>query len=83
MAKELLDRAAAWAKERGMESLRGPGGYSNATHEANQGVLIEGFAYPPTVELTHNPPYYGEVIEACGFVTVSYTHLTLPTKRIV
>ncbi|MEI6171196.1 MAG: hypothetical protein WCQ45_01770 [bacterium] len=88
VAKELLDRAAAWAKERGMQCLRGPGGYSNAAHEANQGVLIEGFAYPPTVELTHNPPYYGEVIEACGFVKAMDYHAYLiqisngPSERL-
>jgi len=67
VAKALLDRATAWVRERGMERIMGPGGYSNATHEAGQGVLIEGFAYPPTVELTHNPPYYADYIERCGF----------------
>jgi GNAT superfamily N-acetyltransferase len=29
--------------------------------------LISGFEYPPTVELTHNPPYYGEFLERYGF----------------
>ncbi len=67
VASALLEHAAAWVKSRGMERVMGPGGYSNATHEAYQGVLVEGFAYPPTVELTHNPPYYGEYIEHCGF----------------
>ncbi len=46
--------------------LRGPGEYSNATHE-RQGVLLDGFQYPPTMELTHNPPYYGEFLERYGF----------------
>jgi GNAT superfamily N-acetyltransferase len=88
VGQELLGRAAAWVKERGMETVRGPGGYSNATHEANQGVLIEGFAYPPTVELTHNPPYYGEYIEACGFVKAMDYHAYLiqisdgPSERL-
>ncbi len=66
VAKTLLDRAREWVKERGMTVLRGPGEYSNATHE-RQGTLIDGFQYPPTVELTHNPPYYGEFLERYGF----------------
>ncbi len=65
-AETLLDRACHWAKERGMKVLRGPGEYSNATHE-RQGVLIDGFEYPPTVELTHNPPYYRDLLEKYGF----------------
>ncbi len=88
VAASLLDAATAWVKARGMETVRGPGGYSNATHEANQGVLIEGFAYPPTVELTHNPPFYGEYIEACGFAKVMDYHAYLiqvsdgPSERL-
>jgi len=66
VARALLDAARDWVKERGMKVLRGPGEYSNATHE-RQGVLISGFEYPPTVELTHNPPYYRELLERYGF----------------
>jgi GNAT superfamily N-acetyltransferase len=66
VARKLLDAARSWVKERGMKSLRGPGEYSNATHE-RQGVLISGFEYPPTVELTHNPSYYSEFLERYGF----------------
>lgn len=49
-----------------MTILRGPGEYSTATHE-RQGILIDGFQYPPTIELTHNPPYYSEFLERYGF----------------
>lgn len=66
VAKALLDRAGEWLKSRGMKVMRGPGEYSNATHE-RQGILIDGFEHPPTVELTHNPPYYGEFLERYGF----------------
>ena len=66
VARLLLDNARTWIKERSMTVMRGPGEYSNATHE-RQGVLIEGFQYPPTVELTHNPPYYGEFLDRYGF----------------
>ena len=66
VARALLDHARDWVAERGMTVLRGPGEYSNATHE-RQGILIDGFQYPPTVELTHNPPYYQELLERYGF----------------
>ena len=66
VAAGLLDRAKEWVKRRGMTVMRGPGEYSTATHE-RQGILIDGFQYPPTVELTHNPPYYGEFLERYGF----------------
>ncbi len=66
VACKLLDQARRWAKERGMTILRGPGEYSNATHE-RQGILIEGFQYPPTIDLTHNPPYYSQLLEKYGF----------------
>jgi GNAT superfamily N-acetyltransferase len=69
IARMLLDAAAAWLRERGMTAMRGPGEYSNATHE-RQGVLVEGFEFPPTVELTHNPPYYAGLIEGCGLAKV-------------
>ena len=49
-----------------MAVLRGPGEYSNSTHE-RQGILIDGFQYPPTSELTHNPPYYSQFLERYGF----------------
>jgi GNAT superfamily N-acetyltransferase len=66
IAKILLDHARAWVKDRGMTIMRGPGEYSNATHE-RQGILIEGFQYPPTVDLTHNPPYYSKFLDQYGF----------------
>ena len=57
VARKLLDGVRDWLQTHGVSAMRGPGGYSNATHEAYQGVLIDGFDEPPTVELTHNPPY--------------------------
>jgi GNAT superfamily N-acetyltransferase len=73
VAAALLDSVRRWVRERGMETLRGPGEYSNATHE-RQGVLIDGYDYPPTVELTHNPPYYGEFLECYGFLKAKDYH---------
>lgn len=66
VASALLDAARSWVKGQGMKVLQGPGEYSTATHE-RQGILISGFEYPPTVELTHNPPYYSQLLERYGF----------------
>ncbi len=65
VAEALLDAARGWLRGRGMEVMRGPGEYSNATHE-RQGCLVEGFDVSPTMELTHNPPYYPEFFERYG-----------------
>ena len=75
-AAALLDAARDWIADRGMLAIRGPGEYSNATHE-RQGVLVEGFEYPPTVELTHNPPFYGEFLERWGLEKVKDYHAYL------
>jgi len=73
-ARALLEAAGDWLARRGMTAMRGPGGYSNATHEPHQAVLIEGFDTPPTVELTYNPPYYGALLEGCGLAKVKDYH---------
>ncbi len=75
-ASALLDAARDWVAARGMTAMRGPGEYSNATYE-RQGVLIDGFDTPPTVECTHNPPYYGELLERWGASKVKDYHAYL------
>ena len=74
VASELLDHCREWFVARGMETMRGPGGYSNATHEPHQGILVDGFDAPPMVELTHNPPYYADYLERYGLRKVKDYH---------
>jgi len=88
VAEALLNYARDWIRDRGMTVMRGPGGYSNATHEAHQAVLIDGFDDPPTVELTHNPPFYGKFLERFGFGKVKdyhayKVHLEPPSERLI
>jgi len=59
----LLDAAAAWLRERGLEGMRGPVSFS--TNE-QAGLLVEGFDDPPAVMMAYNPPYYAEQLEAYG-----------------
>ncbi|MHB9114805.1 MAG: N-acetyltransferase [Thermoleophilia bacterium] len=73
VAGALLDAARAWVADRGMTAIRGPGEYSNVTHE-RQGILIDGFDTPPVVEQTHNPPYYADLLEGYGFRKVMDYH---------
>ncbi|NTW29406.1 MAG: N-acetyltransferase [Coriobacteriia bacterium] len=86
-ASALLDAARDWIAARGMTAMRGPGEYSNATHE-RQGVLIDGFDTPPTVDCTHNPPFYGEFLERWGLSKVKDYHAyivdmaTVPAERL-
>lgn len=81
VAAALLDAARAWLTEHGMTVMRGPGQYGNATHE-RQGLLVDGFDHPPTVELTHNPPYYADFLERYGLrKTKDYVAYTIEVQQ--
>jgi hypothetical protein len=60
----LLDAAAAWLRERGMKTIRGP--LSLSINE-ELGVLVEGFDTPPSIMMPHHRPYQAGLIEAAGF----------------
>ncbi len=64
VAQGLLDAAAGWLRERGMDAIRGP---ENFSQNEEVGTLIEGFDRPPVVMMTYNPRYYPGLIERCGF----------------
>lgn len=65
LCRALMDDVAAWAKKKGMKTLRGPMNPS-INHEC--GLLVDGFNDSPTVMMTYNPPYYGPLLEAWGLV---------------
>jgi hypothetical protein len=60
----LLDAATDWARQRGMEVLRGP---ANPTLNDEAGLLVEGFDTPPVLMMTYNPRYYATLLEEAGF----------------
>jgi hypothetical protein len=64
VASALLDQAAQWARNQGMNELRGPMNYST---NDTVGVLIEGFNSDPCILMPHNPAYYSKLIENAGF----------------
>jgi GNAT superfamily N-acetyltransferase len=63
VAGALLDAAAAWLAERGMERMVGPADFSM---NDESGILIEGFDLRPMVRQPWHPPYYRELVERAG-----------------
>jgi GNAT superfamily N-acetyltransferase len=64
VAAALFERAASWLREKGRTEIMGPIDYSTNYVCA---LLIDGFQFPPTILTAHNPPYYRDLIESCGF----------------
>jgi len=64
VSKLLFETAEKWIKEKGMEQVMGPLGFSNLD---TQGLLIEGHDYLPSIASTYHLPYYKEHIEKLGY----------------
>jgi GNAT superfamily N-acetyltransferase len=64
VAAALFERAASWLRKKGRTEIMGPIDYSTNYVCA---LLIDGFQFPPTILTSHNPPYYRDLIENCGF----------------
>lgn len=64
VASALFDAVEKWAKEKGMEEVVGPLGFSDFERE---GLLIEGFEELSTFEEQYNYPYYQKLIEHLGY----------------
>ena len=67
VADALFDAAAAWLKERGCTTMRGP---MNPSMNHTVGLLIEGFDSSPFFMMTYNPAYYPRLVEHYGFAKV-------------
>ena len=63
-AKALFEAAGNWLHGQGMTSIRGP---ANPSLNYECGLLIEGFNTPPFFMMTHNRPYYGQLVEENGY----------------
>jgi GNAT superfamily N-acetyltransferase len=66
VAGALLDAAAQWLRARDRDRMRGPMNFSTNDEFSSPGVLIDGFDTPPTVMMSHNPPYYAGLMDAAG-----------------
>ena len=63
VSSALLEAVKAWGKERGMEEMEGPLGFTDLDAE---GMLIEGFAQLSTMATIYNYPYYPQHMERLG-----------------
>jgi hypothetical protein len=63
-ARVLFEAASLWARERRMETLRGP---ANPSLNDEAGLLVEGFESPPAFMMPYNPAYYVALVEGAGF----------------
>lgn len=81
VASALLKAVEDWAKEKGMNEVCGPLGYSDLDRE---GLLVEGFDQEQTFEEQYNYEYYGHLIEQAGYkkdVDWLEFQLRMPEKR--
>ena len=60
----LIDTVKAWGRERGMQEIEGPLGFTDMDSE---GMLIEGFDQLSTMATIYNYPYYPVHRERMGF----------------
>jgi GNAT superfamily N-acetyltransferase len=60
----LLETAEDWARQRGLDAIRGP---VNPSTNYECGLLVEGFHRAPMVMMTHNPQWYAELVEDAGY----------------
>jgi GNAT superfamily N-acetyltransferase len=60
----LFETAENWAKEKGMDHVVGPMGFTDLDHE---GLLISGFDRISTMSTTYSHPYYKDQIERIGY----------------
>ncbi|MBQ9584295.1 MAG: GNAT family N-acetyltransferase [Bacteroidales bacterium] len=63
VCKALLDAVVAWGRERGMNCLQGPMGFTDFDRE---GALTFGYDRIATMATTYNYPYYIEYYERYG-----------------
>lgn len=61
----LFRAAEQWARDKGMDCMVGPLGFTDLDHE---GMLVEGFEELSTMATIYNYPYYPEHLKALGYV---------------
>lgn len=64
IAQALFDAAAAWLRDQGMTTVRGP--IDLSTHN-NCLFLVDGFDSQPFIMMPYNPPYYPKFVEQAGW----------------
>ncbi len=65
--KALLDKAKTWLKDKGKNFMMGP---MNPSTNDEIGILVDGYETPPYFMMTHNLPYYKDIMEKLGYQKV-------------
>ncbi len=65
VTQKLFETAENWIKDQGMIGAHGPLGFTNLD---NQGLLIDGFEYLPSIASVMHYPYMQKLIEDQGYV---------------
>jgi len=63
-ASALFEAAETWLKACGCSKVEGP---FNLSINGECGLLVDGFATPPTLMMGHARPYYSTLVEAQGY----------------
>ena len=64
VSKALFDAVERWSREKGMDEIEGPLGFTDMDAE---GMLVEGFDQIGTMATIYNYPYYPRHVEALGY----------------
>lgn len=64
VSRALMEAVETWARNKGMDRLIGPLGFTDLDHE---GMLVEGFGELSTMATIYNYPYYPEHLESLGY----------------
>lgn len=67
-ANRLIEAAANWLRNQGMDTIRGPQNFP--VNEATPGVMVSGFDSRPVIYYHYNKPYYESLLLNCGFSVV-------------
>ena len=65
VARALLEAAEGWIKDRGMEAIHGPLGFTDIDEE---GMLVEGYDELSTMAALYNYPYYIDFMTQLGYI---------------
>lgn len=60
----LIEKVREWGREKGMEHIVGPLGFTDMDKE---GLLVDGYERLSPFTCLYNYPYYGELLEKAGF----------------
>ncbi len=65
IAKALMFEVENWAREKGMDAVHGPLGFTDLDHE---GMLVHGFDQVGTLAAIYNYPYYPDFMDQLGYI---------------